>query len=299
MALPAKDAKITDWGFDLKITNQIERKPQLTVIYSAGGGGKTTVSSYAKKPIILPVYLETGADVVACPKFPPCGADQNPVHHVFAAIRWLMEAKHTRETLVIDHASALRAAVQADVLQDLGKTEKGNAPPAYTVAGQSYPYYGALLAYIYRLQRKRGMDVILLAHSEKYTDWVDDKGIDQISLSAISGEKTNVRLLFEGQADNVYCIKNNPVVAGREEKGVTVKKTNIIVGQGKTVIYTRPKQQYFAKNRLAFHMANEYEILPCEDEMALKYAKTEQSIINFWRDFYNNPEYLPEPTKLK
>ena len=299
MALPTKDAPIKDWNFDLKITNQPDRGNQLTVIYADGGGWKTTLASYAANPIILPVYLETGAKVSACPRFPNVGADQNPVHHVFAAIKWLTDEKHTRKTLVIDNLSNYRAAVQSDVIQDLGKTATGAAQPEYSISKFSYPYYGRLLADISRLQRKRDMDVIIIAHTEKYTTWVDGKGLDRVSASAISGEKTNAVKLIEGQADNFYLIRNEPITRSTEEGGITKKTVQKVIGQGKTILYTAPQQEFFAKNRLFFHMQKSYELKPNDDGMALKFAKTEQSFIDFWRDFYDNPEYLPEPTRLK
>ena len=115
MALP-KNLYSADYGkfdFGNKIKSSPERGAQFSVLYADGKGWKSTIASYAKNPIILPVWLETGHRVVDCPKFPEIGEYEGlcPIAHVFAAINWLMKEQHSRKTLIIDNLTSYREAV--------------------------------------------------------------------------------------------------------------------------------------------------------------------------------------------
>jgi len=295
MALP-KNLHSTDFkpfDFTKKIKSAPERGAQFSVIYAQGGGWKSTISSYAKNPIILPVWLETGHRVADCPKFPEIGEYEglSPINHVFSAINWLLKEDHSRKTLIIDNLGSFREAVVNDV-----QTDNPNEKTAFKLAVLYYGYYPYLLEAIATLMNKRGMDVILLAHSGSVTvNQADGTWYDTTSINAPQGKNTNARELIEARANNVFYIKNQPVTMD-DKRGLGLdSKKKYITSSGKKVIYTRPREDFFAKCRL--DMQDSYQIDKSDNIHELLTLKNNESIIDCWRDFYADPDYLPEVRK--
>ena len=296
MALPinlhAAD-KNNRFKFTEKISAKPERGPQFSVIYAKGGGWISTIASYADSPIILPVWLETGHRAMSVTKFPEIGSYEglSPIDHVFAAISWLMKNDHTRKTLVIDNLGSFRQAVEADVNKESDKDQ-----PAFKLAVLYYRYYEFLLEAIATLMTKQGMDVLLMAHDGAYTiNNSDGTWYDRISVNAPQGKNTNARELLEARANNIFYVRDEPIV--REDKrGMTPQAgKKYMSGAGRKVLYTRPKDNFFAKTRL--DLADSYELERSENIHNLLHEKDNQSIINFWRDYYGNPEFDPNPRR--
>jgi hypothetical protein len=72
-------------------------------------------------------------------------------------------------------------------------------------------------------------------------------------------------------------------------------KKKYITSTGKKVIYTRPREDFFAKCRL--DMQDSYSIDKSDSIHELLTLKNNESIIEFWRDFYQEPDYTPEVRK--
>jgi len=297
MAIP-KNLHSTDFAkfdFGNKIKSAPERGAQFSVIYAQGGGWKSTISSYAKNPVILPVWLETGHRVVDCPKFPEIGEYDGlkAIEHVFGAISYLIKEKHSRQTLIIDNLGSFREAVVNDV-----QTDNPNEKTAFKLAAMCYGYYPYLLEAIAALMNKRQMDVILLAHSGAVTvNQADGTWYDTISINAPQGKNTNARELIEARANNVFYVKNQPTTQD-DKRGLGLdSKKKYITSAGKKVIYTRPREDFFAKCRL--DMQDSYPIDKSDSIHELLTLKNNESIIEFWRDFYQDPDYTPEVRQQK
>jgi hypothetical protein len=287
MSLP-KDMDAFDLSalnFESKINAKPIIAPQFTIIYGKGGVGKSSLTSYAKAPIILPLGRETGHEKMCIPKLPnhtELGID--PVSHVFAAFKWLRDAQHTRQTLIIDNVGAYKDIVEDDVEEankgvDLKAYGKGSA--------LAYPYWSRLARGIDMLMKKRGMDVILLGHDGTYTiNNPDGSYYQKISVNAPSGEKTNVRADLERQAHNVFYIQEEALVA-EEKRGMPQEGKKYAIGvKPKRVIYTQSVGNIFAKRRV--QMQDRYIIKESPDQTALLKTRTNESIQQFFKDLYEN-----------
>ena len=296
MALP-KNLHSADYGkfdFGNKIKSAPERGAQFSVIYADGKGWKSTIASYAKNPIILPVWLETGHRVVDCPKFPEIGEYEGlcPIAHVFAAINWLMKEQHSRKTLIIDNLGSFREAVENDVRKENPTEEK-----AFSLAPLYYAYYPHFFRAISKLMEKKGMDVILLAHNGATTvNLANGKWYDEISINGQQGKNTNVVELIKARVNNIFYVKNNPILLD-DKRGLALdaKKQYVSAQGNKKTLYTRSKENFFAGTRLA--LEDSYTIEQSDSIHELLTLKNNESIVEFWRDFYQEPDYTPEVRK--
>ena len=285
MALP-KNLHSTDFkpfDFGKRIKSAPERGAQFSVIYARGGAGKSVIASYAESPVILSVGLETGARGMNCPKFPEISEYDglSSIDHVFSAINYLIKEKHSRKTLIIDNLGTFREEVTKDVIKDFPTETK-----AFALAPKYYQYYEYLLSAIAALQTKRNMDVILLAHDVLYT--VNDPSgswYDRVGINAISGKNTDARALIEARVNNCFYIRDEPITRDDNRGVIKQEGKKMVAGAGKRVIYTRPKENFFAKCRL--NMAEKYVIEKSDSIHDLLVKKTNQSIIDFWEAFYN------------
>jgi hypothetical protein len=101
--------------------------------------------------------------------------------------------------------------------------------------------------------------------------------------------------LIEARANNVFYVKNQPVTMD-DKRGLGLdSKKKYITSSGKKVIYTRPREDFFAKCRL--DMQDSYPIDKSDNIHELLTLKNNESIIDFWRDFYAESDYLPEVRK--
>lgn len=283
------------FDFNKKIKTESVRGAQFSVIYAQGGGWKTTISSYANRPIMLPVGHETGHRVAECAKFPSFSDYENgcPIEHVFAAINWLLKEKHSRKTLIIDNLGSYRESVDKDVANTYP-----NEKNAFKIAPLAFQYWRYLLEAISVLMNKREMDVILLAHTGLYKkNNTDGTWVDLISINAPQGTNTNARELIEARANNVFYVRDEPILLDDTRGMMPVAGKKRVVSAGKKKIYTRPKEDFFAKTRLPLE---ESYILERSDNLHdLLSLKNNESILTFWRDFYEDENYMPEIIKTK
>ena len=284
MALPKNlhDFDLNALNFESKIKAKPEKKPQFSIIYGKGGIGKSSAACYSPDPIIIPVGKETGAEMMCVPKFPNHhDMELKPVDHVFAALSWLIKAEHTRKTVIIDNVGSFREAVDEDVEVsnpnvDLKAFGKGSA--------LSYQYWTALLSSIDSLMKKRGLNVILLAHDGAYNVSLQDGSYYQkISVNAQRGENTNVMGLLEARAHNVFYMTNEAsVITVKDNFGQ--KKKIAAAGNVNRTIYTKPSGQFFAKSRV--NLDDHYDISDSGSEEELLKDLSNPDIIRFWSDVY-------------
>lgn len=276
MALPKQS--------DLKLTDVKIGKPtigaQFSVVMGGGGVGKSTFASYSPSPVIIPVGTETGHKRMDI----PCFQNEKGIHpllHLYQSIQWLLTQEHKRETVIIDNFTSYREVVEKDV-------EKDNVGVDLNAFGKKnalgYPYYAHLLSAISELMTQRNLHVILICHDAPYTiNEPDGSYYQRISVSAPSGDNTNVRKLIEAKADNVfYIVSECPTMIAKDKFGT--KKKIATKADVKRIIYTKETGNFFAKSRVNMELF--YEIENTMNENDLLKLRNNKSIINFWADAY-------------
>ena len=223
----------------MKLSGVIKGKiaqPLRTVIYSAEGLGKTTFAADAPAVIFLPV--ENGTNHLNVQRFPVPETWQD----ILDAVSELTTADHDYKTLAVDTVDAAESLLWAALCQrhnvpaldDIG----GGYGKGFAVALDEWRRF---LVALERLQKTKGMNVLLLAHSWIKSfknpigpDW------DRYELKL---NKQAAGLLKEWADDVLYC--------SLEEFGSKDEKTKRIKGvsSGARVIHTQRCASFDAKNR--------------------------------------------------
>jgi AAA domain len=279
MAIPnINDLKFDDIGMAVK-----KARPSFTILYSAGGVGKSTISAYNPNPVILPVGRETGAE--RCIDFGiPCfeNTKERPaVEFVFACMAKLLKTEHNRKTLIMDNLGTYREAVDEQIEDDNKGVDLNAFGKRQALA---YPYYTRLLAGFDLLMKKKAMNIVLLAHSSPINVNLPNGDYYQtITIHAPRGDNTHVVSLLEARAHNVLYLKAETQT--RKIKGALgVEKTIGSIGNVKRMVYTRQTGLYFAKSR--GNMQEAYEITETDDPVELLKDRSNESIIKLWADVY-------------
>ncbi|MDZ4852131.1 MAG: ATP-binding protein [Pirellulaceae bacterium] len=142
-------------------------KPPRVLLYGVEGIGKSTFGAQAPKPIFI--QTEDGLDEIDCDKF-PLAEDYDAVVSTLTSLR---NEQHEYETVVIDSLDWLERLVwdklcQQYAVPSIEKVDGGYAR-GYTHA---LTFWRDILDHLNELRAKRGMVVILLAHSkvERFED---------------------------------------------------------------------------------------------------------------------------------
>ena len=277
MALPNLDSLKFD---NIELAKKRPR-PQFTIIYGRGGLGKTTAACYSPDPVIIPIGRETGQERMIDHGV-PCfenTTEMKPLDFVFASIQRLLKTEHSRKTAIFDNIGTYREMVDEDVAID----NKGVDLSAFgKKQSLGFPYYGHLLSGFDALMRKKGMDVILIAHDVLYNINLPDGSYYQCTgINAPAGENTNVRGLLEARAHNVLYMRSETIT--RKVKGA-MGNDKIIGSESavKRVIYTKPKGTFFAKSR--GEMEERYEIENTTDVNELLRKRTNPDLIKLFND---------------
>jgi len=136
------------------------------------------------------------------------------------------------------------------------------------------------LAGIYALMKKKGCNVILIAHDGSYSISMSDGGY----FTRVSVNAPNVsREMIEARAHGVYYVTAEiPTISTKNSFGVSKKIGSS--GNVSRVIYTRATGAYFAKTRASVDEFYDIDDSPNEEELLEK--KTNKSIIKFWSDVF-------------
>lgn len=211
------------------------RKPLRIVLHGPDGVGKTTLGAAAESAIILPT--EDGANQIDVPKFPIAES----VDEMREAIRTLLTEKHDYKALTVDSLDWAEALVfkhvadQAKVatIEDVG----GGFGKGYQAAVDTWRL---IIGDLERLQRERGMHVILIAHSTLKT-FKNPEGPDYERYIIKMNEKSAA--LWREWCDGVYFC--NFEVVAKEDKRKRVRG----ISTGARYLYTQKTGAYDAKDR--------------------------------------------------
>lgn len=141
------------------VTSGRRERPFRICVYGPGGIGKSTFAAQAPNPIFIPI--EEGTDEIETNRFP----QPDNWEEVKDALRILLKDKHEYQTLVIDTLDALEQLIWVEVCRKYNKSTieefdyfKGHA--------HATKWWRELLKILDVLRDKRGMNTILLAHSQ-------------------------------------------------------------------------------------------------------------------------------------
>jgi hypothetical protein len=219
-------------------TKGIIHKPQLILVHSQPGAGKTTWAS--EFPSTLIIDLEGGANHVNCDKL---GADKCPdIKSLNQIIDSLLENQEGYKTLVVDSAVKLESYIHTKLCED-GKVKSiedygGGFGKGYTAARE------LLIAFMAKLKRlSEKMDVIICAHSQIKTFQDPAAGMPYDRWVIQTNDK--FAQILTSQADNVFFLKHNVITT--KDRGASKARG---FSDGSRKLMTEWNAAFEAKNRL-------------------------------------------------
>ncbi len=144
-----------------------ENRPPRLMVYGQEGVGKSTLGASAPDAIF--VQTEDGLGEINCHKFPLAKS----FDEVLAELTALRDEDHKYKTVVIDSADWLERLIWDRVCSDFGVRSIEKADGGY---GKGYVhavgYWRTVVSMLDELRNKRGMIVIIIAHSkvERFED---------------------------------------------------------------------------------------------------------------------------------
>jgi hypothetical protein len=158
------------------ITKGKVQKPPCLVVYGTEGVGKSTFAAGAPSPIFL--TTEDGTDQLDVARFPRPETWQDALDAIAD-----LEGDHSFKTLVVDTLDGLEPLCWAQVCLAAGKKEIDDFD-FYRGYLAAVPLWRVFLKRLETLRDKRGMAVVLLAHSvtKKYRN-PDDLDFDRRTLA--------------------------------------------------------------------------------------------------------------------
>lgn len=230
-------------GFLQSVTRGVREEPLRLAIHGTSGIGKTSFAACAPSPIFID--LERGSSHVDVARFPTPESWTD----VLAMLRELATADHSYETVVIDTLDALEHLIWHHLL-DAAKG-RWNSIEAYDGGyGRGWAaaaeQFQLLTQYLDKLQTRRGMNVILLAHST-FRKTKNAMGDDWERFALDINEKA-ANILREWAEDVLFAAPEVYTDRTRESKDGKNYQAKA-VSTGRRVLHTAYNAAYDAKNR--------------------------------------------------
>ncbi len=226
-------------SFDLSsiVSSSASFAPQRILLYGVQGLGKTTFGCTFESPILL--RTEDGAAALDVPTFPTVCQSYGDI---IAALSALHDGEHNFKTLVLDSLDWLEPLVFAQTCARLSvpSIESVGYGKGYTEADDDWRL---LMGWLDSLRHNRGMNIVLIAHSEIKTFTPPDS--DPYDRYQIRIHKRAFALWQEWADLVLFCNYVSHIVRQTETKN-SKKRAE---GSGDRIIYTQERPAFLAKNR--------------------------------------------------
>lgn len=210
--------------------------PQKFLIYGVPGIGKSSFAATFRNPVLLPI--EDGCSAIDIQSFPLVTNWQQVVDAIQA-----LHGEHQFKTLVIDSLDWLESIVWKATCDHFNKESIESF--AY---GKGYVevdrWWRHLMAGLDSLRYNKGMDIVLIAHSEIKT--ISPPDTDPYDTYQLKMHKRAFALWVEWA--ETICFLNYRVNIQKTSTGVNQERVRG-VGTGDRVIYTTERPAYKAKSR--------------------------------------------------
>jgi len=278
---------MSDFLDGLEITEEAVNGPSFIILYGPPKVGKSWLCRHAEKPFYIAV--EKGVEKISgVGKFTKDGEIYMPkdTEEFFSMLRKFTKPGHDYKTIVLDSGMFLDKLFTETILVENPKVKKGDS---YIDAKslQCYNFgegYGKLLS-IYEIRfftalkylHKRGLDVVLIAHSREKT--VRDTQGDEFkkhSIDMAEFGRLSVPSLLSAKADAILFMQSE----------VHTKKKQNAFGAAKTVADTNqnPDVVVYTRETSAFYAGVRTEIMTnVKDSYVIDFGDDETSK-NLWRD---------------
>lgn len=226
-----------------KITTSDDKDHKLRVVlYGTKGIGKTTYAAATPNPVFI--LTEDGLGLNKVPAFPLAKTYLDVREYV----NDLIKGEHPYKTLVIDSLDWLERLIQTQVAQEEGKKDIAEIPfgKGHALAAK---YMHDLAMLLDTLREKRGMNILLLAHSQiKRFESPDTDPYDRYQLDL----HQKAAAVIEEWAD-VILFYNYRVQVQRNKDGDARA-----IGAGLRVMFAQERPAHLAKNRYGLDLEVPY-----------------------------------------
>jgi len=230
-------------------------RPPRIVVYGTHGIGKSTFAASAPNPVFI--LTEEGLDAISATAFPVCSSFEE----ILEAIGALANEDHNFESVILDSADWAEQLIHKRVAQD------NNVKTIDAIGyGRGYKaaadYWRQLLDGLDHLRNEKGMQVIVLAHSQvrRFDDPLADP-YDRYQLDLHHGSASLV-----SEWCDIMMFANQQYTTVKADVGFNQKVTRA-VGSGNRVLYTQERPGWQAKSRWAI-----------PDTLPLDYQKFAESL---------------------
>lgn len=210
--------------------------PQKILIYGVHGIGKNTFAATFKSPVLL--QIEDGSAAIDIPAFPLVTAFQGVIDVIQA-----LHGEHEYKTLILDTLDWLEPILWQATCDHHGKEsiESFGYGKGYVEVDR---WWRHIMAGLDSLRHSRGMDIVVLAHSEIKNITPPDS--DPYDTYQIKMQK-RAFALWQEWADMVLFL-NYKIQIHKTKTGINEERTRA-TGTGDRAIYTAERPAFKAKSR--------------------------------------------------